>query len=120
MHAFKEFDKKYTTGADSDLPSSELVEALKITRWTYPVRQWSQQEVKEAVYEADGYEDWQKFRVSLKGQSTQVKLHRLAARRQAATQMSPRNRTLEMCRIDNYIGALKRGGQLGMDLEVRR
>lgn len=109
---FKQFDKVFRQGADSDLSAAELAEASKITRWTLPVESWSPEQVREAVYSAPGYEGWQQFRVSLKGQSTKVKLYRLRNLSCITWQ--------ERCRRDNYIGALKRGGQLGMDLEVRK
>ncbi len=61
-------------------------------------------------------EDWQKFRVSLKGLPTQTKLDRLkkywfadGAQVHAAYQA----RDCDCCiRVDNYLKALARGGQI--------
>lgn len=114
---FKAFDKLYPAGSDSDLPSAQLATARTIKRWGLPVQSWSPDQVRKAVYEEPGYEDWQRFRVSLKGQSTQVKLYRLTQRYAELPDPHP---WYEQCRIDNYIGALKRGGQLDMELNIRR
>jgi hypothetical protein len=115
---FKNYDKVFQRGSDSDLSAAERLLANEITRWNLPVASWSPEQVREAVYSAPGYEDWQKFRVSLKGQSTKVKLFRLRQRfTYAIIDELP---WWDRCRMDNYIGALKRGGQLGMDLEVRK
>lgn len=119
---FKNFDKKYKMGSDSDLSAKELEEARKITSWPFAIVYWSLKEIRHAVYEAEGFEEWQKFRVSMKGQSTQVKLYRL---KQRAIEMGEKfkdnyeQERIEKCRIDNYIGALVRGGQLNIELVIQ-
>lgn len=120
---FKAFDAKYARGCDSQLSVQELEEARRIGSWNLPVDSWSIAFVRNAVYEATGFEEWQKFRVSLKGQSTQVKLYRLRKRWYAMrTQFESDSAQLdvEKCRIDNYIGALKRGGQLDECLVIKK
>ena len=61
---------------------------------------------------------WQNFRLSMKGKPTTRKLVMLHIWRtnNPGCQM---NRALEV-QVDNYLNALKRGGQLNMDLEVQR
>jgi hypothetical protein len=65
---------------------------------------------------------WQTFRLSLKGVSTQVKLMRLEwwwrNKMQVASTAEQQERV--RCQVTNYLYALKRGGQLGDNLEVRR
>lgn len=119
---FKNFDKKYKKGSDSDLTSKELAIASKITFWPFALDSWTIDFVRYAVYEAEGFEEWQKFRVSLKGQSTQVKLYRLEDRAIKMHELYKDNyeqERIEKCRIDNYIGALVRGGQLSTGLVVQ-
>jgi hypothetical protein len=73
---------------------------------------------------------WQKFRESLKGLPTTEKLDRLAAYRKVHYRVgsnadlddmdwTPLSRAHQV-RIDNYINALRRGGQLNHKLEVVR
>ena len=88
--------------------------------WPYTVTslQWS--EIEEAVKDFR----WQEFRKTLKGISTVAKLGRLdlyviSARRANGGEM-PR---VEQVRIDNYINALLRGGQLirrGNEIHIQR
>lgn len=63
--------------------------------------------------------EWQTFRVSLKGLSTEEKLKRLDCWR--ADHMDQGLLPLRnQVQIDNYLNALKRGGQLNLSLEVQR
>lgn len=65
-------------------------------------------------------EEWQKFRVSLKGQSTANKLHKLEeyyeygdSRTHEHNEFVNVDMDCDFCiRVDNYIKALCRGGQL--------
>ena len=114
---FKEYDKMFKTGKDSDLSQVELEEAKKITKWEFMVQHHTMQTVREAVYLMEDHMDWQEFRVSLKGQSTHVKLYRLAKRYRVAQKLGIWQ---DIVRVDNYIGALKRGGQLNMNLEIMK
>jgi hypothetical protein len=102
--------------------------AMITHRWYMSVDQWPQSLIHVAVYNSEGSENWQQFRVSMKGQSTRMKLVRL---RQwyidycmhLASETDERSmmvHKLNKCRIDNYIGALVRGGQLNSNLEVVR
>ena len=70
--------------------------------------------VAYAVYEAHGFENWQRFRVSLKGFSTGMKLARLWS---YWTQFSLEYETLDI-RVWNYLDAMKRGGLLDSELRV--
>lgn len=69
--------------------------------------------VADAVYTSEGAPEWQRFRVALKGLETWEKLAFLEARWDIYVKddiMS--SQAVERIRINNYIGALRRGGQL--------
>lgn len=75
----------------------------------------SKDEILQAV--ADG--EWQDFRLSLKGKSTEEKLEELRqwlARHTTSSGVGWKSRIQVM----NYINALKRGGQLSVDGQVQR
>jgi hypothetical protein len=102
---FKEFDKQFEAQAATE---EEIAVAKAHSRWPYEVCSWSHREVREAVYHAEGWEEWQKLRVGMKGVSTRVKILRLER-----YLMSGEGRTKpKWIRIDNYIKALARGGLL--------
>ena len=82
-------------------------------KWPKTVESWSQDEILTHVKNAE----WQSFRLSLKGIPTKQKLLRLFWYLLDDHDEDPR---AIKCRVDNYINALKRGGQLNMDLEVQR
>ena len=71
-------------------------------------------EISFAVYYSDDSEDWQKFRVGLKGLVTEAKLYCLA------WYYSQEPTELKRLRVNNYLGALVRGGQLNSDLKIVR
>ena len=77
-------------------------------RWKYTVSCWN----RDQIFNATRNPDWQRFRRSLKGLQTKVKLQRLEL---YLTQGVTEARQI---RVDNYINALKRGGFLNMDLEI--
>jgi hypothetical protein len=80
--------------------------------WKYKVH--SQSEVQIAVYHAEDASDWQFFRVGLKGLATDAKLYCLA------WYYAQEGSITRRIRIDNYLGALIRGGQLNDKLEIVR
>lgn len=99
--------------------------------WKYTVFSWTNEQIHQAVYLASDAEEWQLFRVSLKGLTTREKLFLLLQRMERKVvginqgmfvnrmdYMAARDK--EQCRIDNYIGALVRGGQLSKTYEVVR
>lgn len=101
---------------------SDIVESLDM--WVYDIETYSPTEVR--VFCVQDHE-WQGFRLSMKGVSTQKKLSMLYARRAGLMRGSIRCEVGlcggDLCRrhqvqIDNYLNALKRGGQLGMNKEV--
>lgn len=63
-------------------------------------------DVNYAVYWAPGWENWQRFRLSLKGQSIGEKLERLRGYWHSCN----KDDTNEWIRVYNYLGALLRGG----------
>lgn len=104
---------------------------VKYTHWTYMVFKWSHEQVHAAVYLADDTAEWQLFRVSMKGLTTHEKLSMLYQRMEEKVvgismsmffnQMDyAAARDKEQCRIDNYLGALVRGGQLSKTHEYVR
>lgn len=105
---------------------SDIVESLD--KWVYDIEVYSPTEVK--VFCVQDHE-WQQFRLSMKGVTTQKKLSMLYARRAGLRRGSIKcnvglcdtGKVGKLCRrhqvqIDNYLNALKRGGQLGMDKQV--
>lgn len=125
---FKDYNKIYAEYANSFLdyePSHAILDrALTMTQTFRIPNKYSHEEIREAVYFGEGFENWQKFRVSLKGFSTMVKLARLHYRYfwmdncHKIEEISDTQAKLEIVRIDNYLNALKRGGQLGRFWEV--
>lgn len=81
--------------------------------WEYVTH--GREEIRDAVYRHQSHESWQFFRVGLHGLSTQIKLYCLA------WYWAQGNREwVRKIRIDNYLGALIRGGQLNDRLEIMK
>ena len=78
-------------------------------KWTGKVGTHSPAKIARCV--AD--QRWQKFRKELKGLSTEEKLTKLKG-----WQNRRGGGACTKTQVDNYINALKRGGQLNADLEV--
>jgi hypothetical protein len=135
---FKAFDKKYKHLAGTALKTIESIggkvakeDIETCNHWPedYKVRfteDYSRATIAYAVYEAPGAEAWQKFRVSLKGLSTKEKIFCLAwywdthVAPGAGAYLSADLWQHEIIRVNNYLGALKRGGQLDQDLVVQK
>ncbi len=120
---FTDFDKMFPqdTFLEGEDRDALLEAAGAIKRWDHGYFQPTQQRVVDAVYSAPTAHEWQRFRVSMKGQPTSVKLVRLEARWAHNTRhrhSEDDEFKWETVRIMNYIGALKRGGQLNDDLEI--
>lgn len=82
--------------------------------WPHPVTSLLVSEIAEAVSDPK----WQKFRRSLKGKSTSDKLSELnwyRSTHMGADATLPRKYQVQ---IDNYINALKRGGQLDREAYI--
>lgn len=123
---FKQFEKdhrqairaKHAEHLEEAYRNKEEVAA--ITEWVREVDSWSQVNVQQAVYNREGYVEWQIFRASLKDLSTREKLYFLDDYLQCMYDQydesdgGDREHDVwyEKCRVDNYIGALVRGGQL--------
>ena len=131
---FKDFDVKYKPFAGKG-----LVEIVRLgghiaqddiaacDHWPHKDRfteDYSMQSIRYAVYEAPGAEEWQKFRVSLKGLTIREKLYCLMwywdthIEPGISAYESVNEWSHQVMRINNYLGALKRGGQLDSDLRV--
>lgn len=83
--------------------------------WKHKLQVWNIHQIWEAVDDAD----WQAFRISLKGISTEEKLQRLdeylrivCVLHQCTVDEIQFKNWKEKCRVDNYINAILRGGQL--------
>lgn len=125
VQEFKDYDKLYSKFKGKFMPYETgqgfcemMAEADQIKNWPYKVGSYSNAQIREAVYFASGAEEWQQFRVSLKGFNTHEKLARLYFRR--GHFMKTQLQDLEVLRIDNYLGALVRGGQLDTNHNVQR
>lgn len=127
---FKQFDTRYAHHVGTALKTIERhggrvprEDIERCTEWdeatfgAYTIVE--QVKVQWAVYEHPTAEEWQKFRVSLKGLSTKEKLYCLAWRLAQYNKAEAIYR-LELIRVNNYLGALIRGGQLNANLEVVR
>lgn len=91
--------------------------------WPHKVLSWDKLLIQRfCVQDAE----WQRYRRAMKGESTEKKLDMLEQWR-----LLEENDNREIvgrahigmrcqCQIDNYINALKRGGQLNMDLTIKR
>lgn len=85
--------------------------------WAEFIPEWDcegyvRQDINYAVYQAEDAEEWQKFRVGLKGLVTEAKLYCLA------WYYGQQSTVLRHIRVHNYLGALVRGGQLNDKLEI--
>jgi hypothetical protein len=69
------------------------------------------------IAEAVDNEEWQAFRVSLKGTNTSFKLDKLQAYYYEARHTAPCAKDMhdEYLRVDNYLKALARGGLVKLD-----
>ena len=96
-----------------------------VRAWTHKLYHWTKEFTLNAVYDESDAVNWQIFRAALKGLSTQQKLFILAEHRDEmefdyTTTGDDKQWQIERCRIDNYINALRRGGQLGAGYEIVR
>lgn len=110
---FKEYDKLYKELRGILLKGESTPDAL--THWPYisELKKSSHQTTREAVYLTNGAEQWQQFRVSLKGFSTEIKLGRLKNRWDQNI-YNP----IEIIRINNYIDSMKRSGLINLHGQV--
>lgn len=84
-----------------------------MNRWPHSVEPIGAQEITRYCVNDP---EWQKFRLSLKGLPTTEKLDKLDAWYGLPSQASRRTRV----QVDNYINALRRGGQLDLGNNVQR
>lgn len=92
-------------------------------QWHHKIQHWAREFVLNAVYDVEDALQWQIFRAGLKGLTTQQKLFCLDLYRTYAEQAFNNSGDtaqwqIERCRVDNYIGALRRGGQLDANFRV--
>lgn len=131
---FKEWDKRFSKEAIEICRNRWLFNgSTKFDRefctiWVHKVSSWDKEYIRHCVYESYDAHEWQLFRVSMKGLSTSEKLYMLNNYYDAKVVANASNNSGEewvtykknKCRVDNYIGALRRGGQLDEHFEVIR
>lgn len=125
---FKQYDKLYQHLRNtfySQEADEKLIRVFAEDRltWPYGYNQPSPDDVRDAVYLCNTAHEWQAFRVSLKGQTTKMKVARLIWRyvhNISTHHHESAEFKREVVRINNYIGALIRGGQLNVNLEIVR
>lgn len=126
---FKEWERKFTT-QELRTERARWLTPVRVGEtlpqaWPHKVQQWDQKYVQICVYGLASSVDWQRFRCSMKGTTTPEKLYMLNAYGEVF--IKPANQSdvlwhekkINMCRVDNYIGALVRGGQLSSDRQYR-
>jgi hypothetical protein len=126
VHKFKDYDVLYADNKAKTMTNiGKLHGKIDPNEWLnkkswhefmpkWEVLEYSQSAVQNAVYHASDAEDWQKFRVGLKGLMTEAKLFCLGW----YYTMQPT--VVRHIRVTNYLGALVRGGQLDNKLRIVR
>ncbi len=82
--------------------------------WPHTVKPMTKEEILSSTADSD----WQSFRVTMKGMTTSEKLDRLSFYRMTKLLPDDSLQRVHEVQIDNYINALKRGGQLNSNLGV--
>lgn len=121
---FKEIEKMFSSTDIRHCREQWYLDDLaELPFWAHGYDQPNVETAKHACYWADKWEDWQLFRCALKGLTTGQKLAMLQARWSeyvVAQSRGADQAVLERQRINNYLGALRRGGQLDAQLQVVR
>lgn len=135
MKRFKEYDIKYKQLRNTfmayetdklDWIKQQASSCSGLTMLMLMIRTFDRDTVHKIVYEMPCAENWQRFRVSLQGQSTALKVVRLQYRWVTMQDMvqdllnkgmfttadADQLLYFEEVRINNYLKALRRGGQL--------
>lgn len=124
MKQFEEYNRKYAHLARTDSQEEPHIQDLArdMDKWPEAIKYSPPDKVIYAVYIAPDHEEWQQFRCSLKGQSTKMKLARLWTYIQTERSKagSINQWSLAEIRVNNYLGALIRGGQMNTKGEVVR
>jgi len=88
--------------------------------WPFQPKIWSQEQTTQAT----NNEEWKSFTQVLEGLATPIKLYRLYCYLEAQAFMNKtegqRPPEAAQCRVDNYIGALKRANLLSLSNKVLR
>lgn len=108
---FENICKEFGTPTNSDWSGKKSFYDF-MPGWQHTI--YGRDEILAMVYRAEDHRDWQFFRVGLHGLFTAQKLWCLA------WYYSDKPCTPRKIRIDNYLGALVRGGQLNAKLEIMR
>lgn len=129
MKEFKAWDKHFSKAElqyfrdTSPYFTSTYDYVMSRHSWMYSQyrQSWDQETIQEAAYKREDAREWQKFRVALKGLTTEAKLAALEIYWEIHVQHSNSISIsrINHCRVDNYIGALIRGGQLTTDYKIK-
>lgn len=124
MKLFKTYEHQFKDAfrTPDEIRALDQAGSMAIEGWAHSVRCWTTEQVRYAAYSAPDFEQWQRFRISLKGLTTRAKLLCLAQRVISKVISEPDQIVVELewCRIDNYINSMRRGGQLDSDYKVIR
>ena len=127
---FKEYDKLFDSNRGLTFENIQRTHGKVATEDWMPKKSWydfmptweynihGRTEITDAVYRAKGAREWQFFRVGLHGLETNAKLYCLAWY-YAHPQIPNETAWMRKIRVDNYLGALIRGGQLNDKLEIK-
>lgn len=139
---FKLYDKKYSSLKNTIFENENLdkQQLNNTSKWIYAdqIVFWTQKQIAFAVYESESADQWQQFRVSLKGNLVRMKIHRLQKRYEEINLHNiykgivenigklgihykhelDNELVLEKIRIDNYIGALCRQRSLDENYNI--
>lgn len=132
---FKGFDKKFAKLAGTALKTivtiggsiaQEDIRASDHWPWMDSFDEsYAMGNIAYAAYHAPDAPEWQKFRVSLKGLSTNEKMYALlwywdtyVEGANDVTMSQRQQRFHQIVRVNNYLGALKRSGHLNSELRV--
>ncbi len=123
---FKVYDQKYkklTGGALKWMFSKtgwpQGTEIADIEGWDlFQTDAYNASQIRWAVYDSPDAEEWQKFRVGMKGLSTKEKLYALKWWLTNATNLLYTSYDRDLIRVHNYLGALKRSGHLDASLKI--
>jgi len=125
---FKEFENQFTASQLNSMRvlylNDVITRGVIIDRWEHVADYCveDQTRVCNAVYRNKGFEQWQCFRVAMKGLSTYDKLKMLHEYWyiHVTAESHGLSKQTSIVRINNYIGALRRGGQLDKDFVVAK
>lgn len=124
MNIFEEYNHKFAYLQRTDDEEEPHIQDLArdLSRWPEALKKFPQDKVFYASYLAPDHEEWQKFRVSLREQSTKMKLARLWTYLQSERSKAGSIGQWDLCemRVNSYLEVLMRAGFLDKNLVIIR